>query len=192
MHAGALCLIHPDRFHEGIERRPRNTVTITHDDRPGDLGDPISRSSGAVIARPLRERSQPSTSCEEAATRLDERSRSGSAETYREQHQGHAAENAARAVPYFWQNHDHSERDNAPHESGEFVKVKCFGCDAVIEADDAAAVADAFVAHGRQSHTWAYPEEAIRNYAGTTARRPSDSPGRQNECLRSATSRCNR
>jgi hypothetical protein len=45
------------------------------------------------------------------------------------------------------------------------VKVKCFGCDAVIEADDAAAVADAFVAHGRQSHTWAYPEEAIRNYA---------------------------
>jgi hypothetical protein len=45
------------------------------------------------------------------------------------------------------------------------VKVKCFGCDAVIEADDADAVADAFVAHGRQSHTWAYPEEAIRNYA---------------------------
>ena len=44
-------------------------------------------------------------------------------------------------------------------------KVKCFGCDAVIEADDAAAVADAFVAHGRQSHTWAYPVEAIQNYA---------------------------
>ena len=48
---------------------------------------------------------------------------------------------------------------------GESVKVKCFGCDTVIEADAAAAVADAFVAHGRQSHTWAYPEEAIRNYA---------------------------
>ena len=45
------------------------------------------------------------------------------------------------------------------------MKVKCFGCDTVIEADAAAAVADAFVAHGRQSHTWAYPEEAIRNYA---------------------------
>ena len=45
------------------------------------------------------------------------------------------------------------------------MKVKCFGCDALIEADDADAVADAFVAHGQESHTWSYPEEAIRNYA---------------------------
>jgi GNAT superfamily N-acetyltransferase len=45
------------------------------------------------------------------------------------------------------------------------VKVKCFGCDAVIEADAPDAVADAFMAHGQESHTWAYPEEAIRNYA---------------------------
>jgi hypothetical protein len=45
------------------------------------------------------------------------------------------------------------------------VKVKCFGCDALIEADDADALADAFVTHGRESHTWSYPEEAIRNYA---------------------------
>jgi GNAT superfamily N-acetyltransferase len=45
------------------------------------------------------------------------------------------------------------------------VKVKCFGCDALIEANDADAVADAFVAHGQESHTWSYPEEAIRNYA---------------------------
>jgi hypothetical protein len=45
------------------------------------------------------------------------------------------------------------------------VKVKCFGCDAVIEAEAAAGVADAFVAHGRQRHTWAYSEEAIRTYA---------------------------
>ena len=28
------------------------------------------------------------------------------------------------------------------------MKVKCFGCDALIEADTADAVADAFVAHG--------------------------------------------
>ena len=27
------------------------------------------------------------------------------------------------------------------------------------------AAADAFVAHARESHTWSYPEEAIRNYA---------------------------
>jgi GNAT superfamily N-acetyltransferase len=45
------------------------------------------------------------------------------------------------------------------------VKVKCFGCDALLDADDSAAAADAFVAHGRERHTWSYPEEAIRNYA---------------------------
>jgi GNAT superfamily N-acetyltransferase len=45
------------------------------------------------------------------------------------------------------------------------VKVKCFACDALIEADDANSVADAFVAHGQESHTWEYPKEAIRNYA---------------------------
>jgi GNAT superfamily N-acetyltransferase len=45
------------------------------------------------------------------------------------------------------------------------LKIKCFGCDALIEADDSDAVADAFVAHGQKSHTWSYPEEAIRNYA---------------------------
>jgi GNAT superfamily N-acetyltransferase len=50
-------------------------------------------------------------------------------------------------------------------EQEEPVKVKCFGCDALIEADDSDAVADAFVAHGQESHTWSYPEEAIRTYA---------------------------
>jgi len=45
------------------------------------------------------------------------------------------------------------------------VKAKCFGCDVLIEADDLDAVAGAFVAHGKQSHTWSYPEEAIRTYA---------------------------
>lgn len=45
------------------------------------------------------------------------------------------------------------------------MKVKCFGCDALIEADDSDAVADAFVAHGQESHDWPYPEEAIRTYA---------------------------
>ena len=45
------------------------------------------------------------------------------------------------------------------------MKVKCFGCNASIEADGAAAVVDAFVIHGQEKHTWSYPEEAIRNYA---------------------------
>ena len=45
------------------------------------------------------------------------------------------------------------------------MKVKCFACDALIEARDSDAVADAFVAHGKENHTWSYPEEAIRNYA---------------------------
>jgi len=45
------------------------------------------------------------------------------------------------------------------------VKVKCFGCDAVIEAPDVDSVVDEFAAHGQKDHTWAAPEEAIRNYA---------------------------
>ena len=45
------------------------------------------------------------------------------------------------------------------------MKVKCFACDAVIEADRPDDCADAFVAHGLESHSWTYPEEAIRNYA---------------------------
>src|SRR5262245_1595555 len=36
----------------------------------------------------------------------------------------------------------------------EPVKVKCFGCNVLIEADDSDAIADAFVAHGQESHTW--------------------------------------
>jgi hypothetical protein len=43
------------------------------------------------------------------------------------------------------------------------LKVKCFGCETVIEADGLDAIADAFVVHGQKSHTRTYPEEAIRN-----------------------------
>ena len=45
------------------------------------------------------------------------------------------------------------------------MKVKCFGCDAVIEGDDVNAIADAFVSHGQERHAWSYPEAAIRTYA---------------------------
>jgi len=45
------------------------------------------------------------------------------------------------------------------------VKIKCFACDALIEAADADIIVDAFMAHGRSNHRWSYPEEAIRNYA---------------------------
>jgi GNAT superfamily N-acetyltransferase len=47
----------------------------------------------------------------------------------------------------------------------EPVKVKCFGCSEVVEAPDADALTNAFVAHGHEKHTWSYPEQAIRNYA---------------------------
>jgi GNAT superfamily N-acetyltransferase len=45
------------------------------------------------------------------------------------------------------------------------MNVKCFGCAALIEADNCDAVVHAFVAHGQEKHQWSYPEEAIRNYA---------------------------
>lgn len=54
----------------------------------------------------------------------------------------------------------------------ESVGVKCFGCDALLEADDSDAVADAFVDHGRVVHAWSYPEQALRNYPHKTTRRP--------------------
>ena len=45
------------------------------------------------------------------------------------------------------------------------MKVRCFGCDASIEADGADHVVAAFVVHGQERHGWSYPVEAIRNYA---------------------------
>jgi GNAT superfamily N-acetyltransferase len=45
------------------------------------------------------------------------------------------------------------------------MNVKCFACEVVIEGADAEACADAFVAHGRESHAWNFPETALRNYA---------------------------
>ena len=49
------------------------------------------------------------------------------------------------------------------------MKIKCFECSELIEAEDSDAAVHAFEAHGRQSHTWSYPEEAIRNYARNCA-----------------------
>ncbi len=45
------------------------------------------------------------------------------------------------------------------------MKSGCFGCDVVVEGDDAEAVADQFVAHAAASHQWTYPEEALRLYS---------------------------
>src|SRR5262245_25619796 len=45
------------------------------------------------------------------------------------------------------------------------MNVKCFECAALLEAENVDAAVRAFVEHGRQRHTWSYPEEAIRNYA---------------------------
>jgi GNAT superfamily N-acetyltransferase len=55
-----------------------------------------------------------------------------------------------------------TEFDRSKEES---VNVKCFGCAVLLEAADADAAADAFVAHGRAAHQWTYPESALRNYA---------------------------
>ncbi len=52
------------------------------------------------------------------------------------------------------------------------MKVKCFECEALMEADDSDAVVRAFVAHGQERHAWSYPEEALRNYARNYAEAP--------------------
>jgi GNAT superfamily N-acetyltransferase len=52
------------------------------------------------------------------------------------------------------------------------MKIKCFECDAQIEADDSDAIVDGFIAHARESHAWSYPEEALRNYARNCAEAP--------------------
>jgi GNAT superfamily N-acetyltransferase len=49
------------------------------------------------------------------------------------------------------------------------MHVTCFVCDARVEATDLAALADAFVAHGREVHAWSYPEAAVRTYVGNYA-----------------------
>jgi len=49
------------------------------------------------------------------------------------------------------------------------VRVKCFECAELIEAHDSDAVTHAFVLHGKERHSWSYPEAAIRNYAGNYA-----------------------
>ena len=70
------------------------------------------------------------------------------------------------------------------------MKVKCFECDALIEAEDTDAVVAAFVVHGEQIHTWSYPETRFGTTRATTPRRPSGSLEARNDCLRSVTSQC--
>ncbi len=45
------------------------------------------------------------------------------------------------------------------------MKVKCFECDAQLDADTAHEAVEAFLTHAGESHTWTYPDAAIRNYA---------------------------
>jgi GNAT superfamily N-acetyltransferase len=45
------------------------------------------------------------------------------------------------------------------------MKSGCFGCDVMMEGDDAEALADQFVTHAAEKHDRRYPEEALRNYA---------------------------
>lgn len=52
------------------------------------------------------------------------------------------------------------------------MQVKCFACDALVEAEGSDAVVDAFLAHTRERHTGSYPEEALRSYARNCAEAP--------------------
>lgn len=45
------------------------------------------------------------------------------------------------------------------------MQVKCFACDALVDASDLDAAIVAFLVHGRDVHAWSYPEQALRNYA---------------------------
>jgi GNAT superfamily N-acetyltransferase len=58
------------------------------------------------------------------------------------------------------------------------MKIQCFGCPTQIEAEHADALADVFLAHARQSHTWPYPDDSIqayaRNYGEATERLSGD------------------
>jgi GNAT superfamily N-acetyltransferase len=52
------------------------------------------------------------------------------------------------------------------------VKVKCFECEELLEAESTDAVIDAFLKHGKTKHVWAYPEQALRNFARNCAEAP--------------------
>lgn len=45
------------------------------------------------------------------------------------------------------------------------MRVECFECGAIVEAEGSEAVVDAFVAHANEKHAWAYPLASIREYA---------------------------
>jgi len=49
------------------------------------------------------------------------------------------------------------------------VTVKCFACDTRIEANAADEAVLLFLAHGREQHSWTYPEESLRSYARNCA-----------------------
>ncbi|MET0413797.1 MAG: GNAT family N-acetyltransferase [Polyangiaceae bacterium] len=49
------------------------------------------------------------------------------------------------------------------------MQVKCFECDAPVDASDIDGVVQAFLVHGREQHRWTYPEESLRNYARNCA-----------------------
>ena len=56
----------------------------------------------------------------------------------------------------------HSRVEGESEPSAWFPKIRVA---AQLEADDADALARAFVAHGHEKHSWSFPEDAIRNYA---------------------------
>jgi GNAT superfamily N-acetyltransferase len=45
------------------------------------------------------------------------------------------------------------------------MHVTCFQCEQLLEAADASALEELFLAHGKEKHAWSHPETALRNYA---------------------------
>jgi GNAT superfamily N-acetyltransferase len=57
------------------------------------------------------------------------------------------------------------------------MHAKCFQCEALLEAGDASTLEALFLEHGKEKHTWSFPETALRNYArnyGEATERVSD------------------
>lgn len=43
------------------------------------------------------------------------------------------------------------------------MRVRCFACDTLIDADSTEDVVDAFVVHGHEKHAWAYSHVLSRS-----------------------------
>ncbi len=50
------------------------------------------------------------------------------------------------------------------------MRLTCFECTEIVDADNLEQLGDRFLGHARTNHEWPYPDQAIRNYAEATQR----------------------